>query len=64
MTCLPAASHELDQVALSPFNLTYDFAPEISLSNALAVTSIELLFVNRFAVSLTMAKAVGKISSR
>ena len=58
----PAASQELDQMALSLSKVTYSLEPDNSLSNGEAVTVMLVLFAKRLAVSLTTAKASGKIS--
>ena len=57
----PAASQELDQVALSPSKVTKSLSPERLLSNSLAVTVIVVLSLKRLAVSLTTANASGNI---
>jgi hypothetical protein len=63
VTCFPAAFHEFAHVAFSPSIFIYAFVDDISLSKAFAVTFMVALLVKRLAVSLTTAKAAGRISS-
>ena len=58
----PAASHEFAQVALSPSIFMYDLEADNSRSFGEAVTDIEVFSLKRRAVSLTTAKASGRIS--
>ena len=62
MIALPAASHELAQVALSPEIVMYDFDADNSRSFGEALTVILLFSLKRRAVSLITAKASGRIS--
>ena len=62
VTSFPAASHLFDHIAWSPLIETYCFKLEKRISNSVALTVIKEFSLNLFAVSLTTAKASGKIS--
>ena len=64
VTGFPAASQEFCQIALSFSKIICSLVADNSLSKGLAVTSISLFSLKRFAVSLTRAKASGIISSK
>ena len=60
----PAASQELDHIALFPLIFIWFFVDDNSISNREASTSIFSFSLKRLAVSFTTANASGKISSR
>ena len=61
---LPAASHALAQMAVSPLILTFDLVADMLRSNGFAVTSKYSFSLNRLAVSFTTANACGSILSK